>query len=824
MQFTINKEYAKAYNEFRKKEELQKLKDRHGDIKLSKKRKHLAKDISKETDEESEEDGSTESSSDSDDDDDEEEVEEDSSTEEREHEDFLRLYDALCRNDPSLDDPSKQWFHDEEEVEEEQSNGSAAEGPSKTVSAPAVGKTKHQRKSKDHRPVTLRDHERQFLLEHGGVEDEAVAADADRIAKLESDDVLSKLSHSEADASKAKFLEASEAALRQTEEVSDNEDASRKQSRQLGFLKRRKLPETDDHVKPSIDTENLRFTDGSGNSESEAFLRDFIVNQRWKRKQERRLPTYSEVLRHADLDEKDDEDNVAGDESPSSVFNRLNDDNILDEDDDFLVRVRDFEREKQTSGATTLSLKTQVPNHRFEEEDKEYLKSYPRKITTSLHQSTTHEGRSARSMKREARRARKLEQKQAKLAELARLRRLKLALLADKIERIKRSCGSGSDLLACDLDTLKKQVIVGENEAEVDIGETALDLVEHLDEDWDPEKHDRLVERMFNDSYYQAGEDDAELPRFSDASDLDSDHVFEDTVVEDAEPSQKKRKKREQHTSTSGLEAMYNDHHMEDDNHGRELDGEEEIKDDVLTGERLRRRLRGKARLRRALKRQKAPYDPAVDEDYEHYLDKHYKLTCEDVIPGPNPDEDLFCRFSYRQVTPNDYGLTTEEVLTATTGELNSWVPINRVTAYRTEEEEQRDLRVYHSNKKLEKKPRVIASLCNPDAHWWPDDSASASNKSSKKRKRSKKKRARDAARAQLAETTEKPCAGGSTSEPNESEYGSDAKGQKVKRSRKLKGVTISQNRLAACNITPKDVYRLMKRSKDKNSQNPTVC
>ncbi|KAG5442549.1 KRRI-Interacting protein 1 [Clonorchis sinensis] len=820
MQFTINKEYAKAYNEFRKKEELQKLKDRHGDVKLSKKRKHLAEDMSKETDERSEEDGSTESSSDSDDD---EEEEDDSSTEEREHEDFLRLYDALCRNDPSLDDPNKQWFHEEED-EANQSNGSAAEGPSNTVSSPAVGKTKHQRKSKDHRPVTLRDHERQFLLEHGGVEDEAVAADADRIAKLESDDVLNKLSHSQADASKAKFLEASEAALRQTEELSDNEDTCRKQSRQLGFLKRRNLPETDDHVKPSIDTENLRFTDGSGNSESEAFLRDFIVNQRWKRKQERRLPTYSEVLRNAAIDEKDDEDNVVGDESPSSIFSRLNDDNILDEDDDFLVRVRDFEREKQTSGATMLSLKTQVSKHRFEEEDKEFLKSYPRKITTSLHQSTTHEGRSARSMKREARRARKREQKQAKLAELARLRRLKLALLADKIERIKRTCGSGSDLLACDLDKLKEQAIVGENEAEVDIGKTALDLAEHLDEDWDPEKHDRLVERMFNDSYYQAGEDDAELPRFSDASDLESDHVFEDsTRVEDAQPSQKKRKKREQHASTSGLEPMYNDHPMEDDNCGGELDGEEEITDDAVTGKRVRRRLRGRARLRRALKRPKAPYDPAVDEDYEHYLDKHYKLTCEDVIPGPDPDEDLFCRFSYRQVTPNDYGLSTEEVLTATTGELNSWVPINRVTAYRTEEEEQRDLRVYHSNKKLEKKARVIASLCNPDAHWWPDDNASTSNKPSKKRKRSKKKRARDAAHAQLAETTEKPFADGSTFGPNESEYGSDVKRQKVRRSQKLKGVTISQSRLAACNITPKDVYRLMKRSKEKNSQNPTA-
>lgn len=148
MEFKINEEFAKHYNEYRQKEELMKLKSKYGDVKLKKK-----KPVAGEGDDEAAEDDrdvESDSSSSSD-----ESSESDSEWEDQEQEDFLKLYDALCRNDPALNDDQKVWFKEKPTVEE---NGNA--------DADAGDDEKNEKKAKE-KPVLLKDHVRELLLNEG---------------------------------------------------------------------------------------------------------------------------------------------------------------------------------------------------------------------------------------------------------------------------------------------------------------------------------------------------------------------------------------------------------------------------------------------------------------------------------------------------------------------------------------------------------------------------------------------------------------------------------------------------------------------------------
>lgn len=68
--------------------------------------------------------------------------------------------------------------------------------------------------------------------------------------------------------------------------------------------------------------------------------------------------------------------------------------------------------------------------------------------------------------------------------------------------------------------------------------------------------------------------------------------------------------------------------------------------------------------------------------------------------------------FRYRKVEPGTYGLTTDEILKLDDRQLNAWVSMKKITAYRSNNAEHAEQRVYEQKaKNVEKKKKVFASM-----------------------------------------------------------------------------------------------------------------
>ncbi|KAF6018826.1 hypothetical protein EB796_022875 [Bugula neritina] len=304
-------------------------------------------------------------------------------------------------------------------------------------------------------------------------------------------------------------------------------------------------------------------------------------------------------------------------------------------------------------------------NFRFEEPDTDFIKSYPRTINTTMRTE-----KNKRKEKRAKLQEMKAKEKQTRKEELNRLKNLKKQEIEDKLQHLKAKSGAES------------MPFTGEE----------------LEEDFDPDEHDRKMKEMFPEDEDNDDENFSKPtfeydPEIDDGEDWDHYQVGSSIPDKGAQDNVDPEEYWDPEDPNFVMDADYdpNAATLEDRNFG--LDG------------RSKRNKRKKNRLRKALEKKKPLFNPD-DKTFEQYLDEYYSLEFEDMVG------DLKCRFPYREVPANDFGLTVGEILSAPDKELNSWSSLKKTVQYRSNDEEYKDVfKFKRKSHDVMKKQRLIPTL-----------------------------------------------------------------------------------------------------------------
>lgn len=240
-------------------------------------------------------------------------------------------------------------------------------------------------------------------------------------------------------------------------------------------------------------------------SRDETFLRDYILNNGYTKKDVDQVPTYEEIV---------------GADEPN-----------LSEDEAELEKQAEFE---------------QKFNFRFEEPDSEFIKRYPRTIDNSVRKTDDR-----RKEKRVEVKERKVKEKQQKMKELEMISAMRKSEIEDRIEKLKKV--SGNEQIPFDDNDLdgdfdpdeydrKMQNIFNNEYYQIDEGENKpecpADIEELQVEDWD--NYDPAKEEDDDGTHCEDGEFNMDCDYDPDAQQKKS---FQDEIIESTR-GRKKRKRR----------------------------------------------------------------------------------------------------------------------------------------------------------------------------------------------------------------------------------------------------------------------------------------
>merc|ERR1712142_569274 len=237
----------------------------------------------------------------------------------------------------------------------------------------------------------------------------------------------------------------------------------------------------------------------------------------------------------------------------------------------------------------------------------------------------------------------------------------------------------------------------------------------------DPEKYDKKMQEIFSNYDDNIAVEDEEKPSFSDIDDEDYDE--DEDNVEDWD----------NWTGGNNSYDVNEELNCEDEEFNMDCEFQQEVIDSTLG----RKKGRRKSKFAKALEENtsKPVFNPE-DKTFTEYVDEYYKLDCEDLIG------DMPCRFKYRSVQQNDFGLSVEEILSAPDKELNAWVSLRKTCQYRSQDDERKDFHVFRNKgKDSNLKKKIMPTLFEtPIAESTEEDSSNKASVS-KKRKRNKKKK-----------------------------------------------------------------------------------
>ncbi|CAG8661826.1 13530_t:CDS:2, partial [Acaulospora morrowiae] len=198
-----------------------------------------------------------------------------------------------------------------------------------------------------------------------------------------------------------------------------------------------------------------------------------------------------------------------------------------------------------------------------------------------------------------------------------------------------------------------------------------------LEEDFDPDKYDEKMHKVFGNDYYDQ-EVDSEKPEWGDDIDI-GDLVSGNNVVK----------------------AIEEDDFIMDADYLPGGERYDETKADLTKSE--------KKKLEREEKKK-------VKRKFDEYLDEYYQLDYEDII-GDTP-----VRFKYRQTKPLSFGLTPAEMLISDEKELNEYVSIKKLAPFRPEHLVENDVKKYSKKKRLQqfrKKLELLEADNPPEDKAW---------------------------------------------------------------------------------------------------------